>query len=147
MIESAALTICYVCTMMAFLWFTVLDFGSSDPAFAFWYPSGTTSFVFTLIAFGNDLVQDATAHVIGHLASGRHEKSDSFTARPSGPAGSSGHGMAFALWKALKAAGGAVWCFGILTSSSFWLVQAGYIGSRSDSLVNLALNLNVTTDR
>jgi hypothetical protein len=80
MIECSALTICYICTLMGFLWFKALGLGPSDPAFAFWFPLGSTSLIYTLVGFGNDIVQDASAHALGRYAANRHPQSANYTA-------------------------------------------------------------------
>jgi hypothetical protein len=81
--------------------------------------------MYVLIAFGNDLVQDATSHIIGHCASKRHVRASNFTAIWPGWVKQPRNGML----KALKAGGCAFWCASALTQFGYFLVQEGYISS------------------
>jgi len=125
LIENAALTTCYCTVIIGFGWHKLLGLGSSDPAHAFWYPLGTSSLYYTLVAFGNDLIQDLSAHVVVHMASHRHTKFSNFTAIWPGWLKRPKHGLLYAL----KAAGTCLWEIGILTQFGFFLVQEGFIES------------------
>jgi len=124
LLENAALTMCYVSTLIGYVWHLALDMGADNPAHAFWFPMGAVSLHYTLIAFGSELIQDFASHTLAHVAADRHPTSANFTAvwpgwlvQPSG------------LIKALKAVLSCLWVIGALSQFGFWFYQEGYTGS------------------
>jgi len=122
LLENAALTMCYVATLIGYVWHLALDMGPDNAARAFWFPLGSVSLHYTLIAFGSELIQDFASHTLAHFAASRHPNSANFTAvwpgwlvRPSG------------LIKALKAVLCCLWAIGALSQFGFWLYQEGIV--------------------
>jgi len=122
LLETAALTMCFIGTLIGYVWHLALDMGADNPAHAFWFPMGAVSLHYTLIAFGSELIQDFASHTLAHVAADRHPNSANFTAvwpgwlmQPSG------------LLKALKSVLVVLWVVAALSQFGFWFYQEGYL--------------------